>query len=158
MTQNFQPPAPASYTPAPAPAPAPARSGNLGLGIAATVGSALVLAGVYGAIIGATKYEIGYAAVAVGAVIGVVAGKVGGRNPVLPVLSVLLALAAVLAGQILGMAMIVADQNVLSLADVLGLGVSVLFDAWKEEANPMTFLFFAIGGYAAFQTARKTAA
>ncbi len=65
MTQNFQPPAPASYTPAPA--PAPARSGNLGLGIAATVGSALVLAGVYGAIIGATKYEIGYAAVAVGA-------------------------------------------------------------------------------------------
>ncbi|MEU6313170.1 hypothetical protein [Streptomyces sp. NPDC047014] len=155
MTQNFQPPAPASYTPAPA--PAPARGGNIGLGIAAAVGAALVLAAVYGAVIGTTKYEIGYAAVAVGAVIGLAAGKVGGRNPVLPVLSVLLALAAVLGGQMFGLAMIVADQNSVSTTDVLNLGVSLLFEGWKENADPMTFLFFAIGGYAAFQTARKTA-
>ncbi|MFG2879656.1 hypothetical protein ACGFYU_32380 [Streptomyces sp. NPDC048337] len=156
QSQNFQPPAPDSFTEAPA--PAPAASGNIGLGIVAAVVAALVIGAIYGAIIGATKYEIGYAAIAVGAVIGLAAGKIGGRNPLLPVISVLLALAAVLGGQMFGMAMITADEAGVSTTDVLNLGISLLFDGWKENADPMTFLFFAVGGYAAFQTARKTAA
>lgn len=156
MSQNFQPPAPDSFTEAPA-APAPARTGNVGLGIVAAVVAAVVTAAIYGAIIGATNYQIGYAAVGVGAVIGLAAGKLGGRNPLLPVLSVPLSLVAVLGGQIYGMAVLEADAAGVSTTDVLNLGVSLLFDAWKENASPMTLLFFAIGGYAAFQTARKTA-
>ncbi|MFJ4780393.1 hypothetical protein [Streptomyces sp. NPDC088762] len=157
MSQNFQPPAPSSYTEAPAPAPVQA-SGNVGLGIVAAVVAAVATAAAYGAIIGATKYEISYASLAVGAVIGLAAGKLGGRNPLLPVLSALLALAAILGGQMFGMAMITADEAGVSTTDVLNLGVSLLFDGWKENAEPMTFLFLAVGGYAAFQVARKTAA
>lgn len=157
MSQNFQPPAPDSFTEAPAPAPAPAR-GNVGLGIAAAVGAALVTAAIYGAIIGASGYQIGYAAVAVGAVIGLAAGKLGGSNPVLPVLSGVLSLAAVFAGQIFGIAWIVGKELGQSTTDVLGLGFSPLVDMWKEVSGPMTFLFLAIGAYAAFQSARKTAA
>ncbi|MER5812751.1 hypothetical protein ABT143_31975 [Streptomyces sp. NPDC002033] len=155
MSQNFQPPAPSSYTEVPAPAPAP--SGNIGLGIVAAVVAALVTAGVYGAIIGATGYQVGYAAVGVGALVGFAAGKVGGANPLLPVVSVVLALAAVFAGQIYGIAWIAGDQLQLSTLDVLNLGVSPLVDAWKEASSAMTFLFLAVGGYAAFQTARKSA-
>lgn len=180
MSQNVQPPAPDAATPPPSPAQAPAPSpylapypsrdlaqsapaapaatGNIGLGIAAAVVAAVVTAAIYGAIIGATNYQIGYAAAIVGAAIGFAAGRFGGRNPLLPVLSVLLAVAAVLGGQIYGMAMIVAEQSGVATTDVLDLGISMLFDGWLEDAGPMTFLFFALGGYAAFQTARKTAA
>ncbi|MFD9408458.1 hypothetical protein ACFWBN_15790 [Streptomyces sp. NPDC059989] len=157
MSQNFQPPAPDSFTEAPA-APAPARTGNIGLGIAAAVVAALVIGAIYGAIIGATNYQIGYAAVAVGAVVGLAAGKLGGRNPLLPVLSALLSLAAVLGGQMFGLAMLIAEEYSISTTDVLDSGVAKLFDAWKETSSPMTFLFLAIGAYASFQTARKTAA
>ncbi|MFD7559016.1 MULTISPECIES: hypothetical protein [unclassified Streptomyces] len=156
MTQNFQPPAPDSFTEAPA--PAPARTGNIGLGIAAAVVAALVTAAAYGAIIGASGYQIGYAAVAVGAVIGLAAGKLGGSNPVLPVLSGLLSLAAVFGGQLFGIAWLAAEQLGVKTTDILGEGVSPLVDAWKEVSSPMTFLFLAIGAYAAFQSARKVGA
>lgn len=163
MSQNSEQPAPAAAPPAspyfdaPAAAPAPA-AGNIGLGVVAAVVAALVTAGVYGAIIGATGYQVGYAAVGVGALVGFAAGKVGGANPLLPVLSVVLALAAVFAGQIYGIAWIAGDELQVGTLDVLKLGVSPLVDAWKEASSPMTYLFLAIGGYAAFQTARKTAA
>ncbi|MBT2445811.1 hypothetical protein J7F03_01650 [Streptomyces sp. ISL-43] len=178
MSQQFQPPAPESTTPAtdtaapapagfpaqsgadflaPAPVPVPARPGNVGLGIGAAVVAALVTAAIYGTIIGLTKYQIGYAAVAVGVVVGFAAGKLGGRNPLLPVISALLSLGAVFAGQIFGLAMIGADQFGVGTLDVLNLGFSLLVDTWKETSGPMTYLFLAFGGYTAFQTARKTA-
>ncbi|MET9957490.1 hypothetical protein ABZ128_00075 [Streptomyces sp. NPDC006326] len=155
MTQSFQPPAPDSATPAPA--PAPVRPGNIGLGLAAALVAAVVAAAVYGGIIGASKYQIGYAAVGVGILVGFAAGKLGGRNPVLPVVSAVLALAAVFAGQIFGIALIGADELGTGVLDVLGLGVNLLVDAWKEDSDPLTYVFLAIGGYAAFGTAKKTA-
>ncbi|MFE9563498.1 hypothetical protein ACFYM0_20575 [Streptomyces sp. NPDC006487] len=179
MSQQFPSPASDSTTPAtpsaPAPdaaapagypgpsgadflqaqAPAPARPANVGLGIAAAVGAALVTGAVYGTIIGLTEYQIGFAAVAVGAAVGFAAGKLGGPNPLLPVLSALLSLAAVFGGQILGIAMIGADELGVSTLDVLDLGTSLLVDAWKETSGPMTYLFLALGGYTAFQSARK---
>ncbi|UQX02589.1 hypothetical protein [Streptomyces sp. RerS4] len=154
MSQNFQPPAPASYTEAPAPAPA---RGNVGLGIVAAVVAALVAIGVYGAIIKGTEREIGYAAVGVGALIGFAAGKVGGRNAVLPVLGALLSVVAVLAGQMFGLALIAADALDVSAVDILLEDTSALIEAWKTDANPLTYLFLAIGGYAAFQVSRKIA-
>ncbi|MFG2295114.1 hypothetical protein [Streptomyces sp. NPDC048603] len=155
MAQSFQPPAPDSLTPA---APAPARSGNFGLGIVAAVVAALATAAAYGGIIGASGYQIGYAAVGVGLAVGVAAGKLGGSNPVLPVVAALLSLAAVFGGQMFGIVLIAADELHIGVGDVLDLGFSVLFDGWKEAAGPMDFLFFAIGAVAAFQTTRKTGA
>ncbi|MEU7063701.1 hypothetical protein [Streptomyces sp. NPDC046161] len=156
MSQQFQPPAPSSYTEVAA--PAPARSGNVALGIVAALVAAVAAAGVYGAIIGVTKYQVGYAAVGVGALVGFAAGKLGGRNPLLPVVSVLVSLAAIFAGQIFGIAMIGADELKVGVLDVLNMGVSLLVDAWKEDAGPMTFLFLGIGGFVSFGAAKKAAA
>ncbi|MFI5827354.1 hypothetical protein ACIA6C_08840 [Streptomyces sp. NPDC051578] len=156
MSQQFQPPAPSSYTEVAA--PAPARSGNVALGVVAALVAAVVAAGIYGAIIGVTKYQVGYAAVGVGALVGFAAGKLGGRNPLLPVVSVLVSLAAIFAGQIFGIAMIGADELKVGVLDVLNMGVSLLVDAWKEDAGPMTFLFLGIGGFVSFGAAKKAAA
>ncbi|MFI9060438.1 hypothetical protein ACIGQE_00985 [Streptomyces sp. NPDC053429] len=156
MSQQFQPPAPSSYTEVAA--PAPARSGNVALGVVAALVAAVAAAGVYGAIIGVTKYQVGYAAVGVGALVGFAAGKLGGRNPLLPVVSVLVSLAAIFAGQIFGIAMIGADELKVGVLDVLNMGVSLLVDAWKEDAGPMTFLFLGIGGFVSFGAAKKAAA
>ncbi|WP_455360368.1 hypothetical protein [Streptomyces sp. SYSU K21746] len=138
----------------PAPAPAPVRN-NVALGLAAAVVAALVTAGVYGAILGATEYEIGFAAVGVGFVIGFAAGKLGGSNPVLSVVSALLALGAVYLGQLLGIAIIfdkIANAGVLTMFTE---NLSVLTAGWKEGADPMTYLFLAIGGFVAFSSAKK---
>ncbi|MFI8102366.1 hypothetical protein [Streptomyces sp. NPDC086023] len=143
-----------AYAPA-----APARKGNAGLGIAAAVLAALVTAALYGLIIGTTEYQVGYAAVGVGLLIGLAAGKLGGPNPVTPVLSAILALGAVYAGQLYGVAMLGAEElHTTTLDLVSSVGLSMLHAAWKEAIGPMDFLFFAIGAVVAYQTARKTSA
>ncbi|WP_406201174.1 hypothetical protein OG920_43500 [Streptomyces europaeiscabiei] len=152
-----QQPGAALPPPAPfAPAAAPARN-NLALGLVAAVVVALVTAGIYGGIVGATKYEIGYAAVGVGFLIGFAAGKIGGTNPVLPVVSALLSLGAVYLGQLIGIAMMFADELGVSATTMLVEHVDVLTEYWGETAGAMTFLFLAIGAFAAFSGAKKAA-
>ncbi|MDF6044343.1 hypothetical protein LRD69_19815 [Streptomyces sp. JH14] len=139
-----------------APAPAPARN-NVGLGLLAAVVAAVVAAGIYGAIIGATKHEIGYAAVGVGFVVGLAAGKVGGRNPVLPVLSAVLALVSVYFGQLLGEAMIAAKELPVTVSELFFDHFGLLNEAWKADAGPLSFVFIAIAAFAAFSGAKKAA-
>ncbi|AYC39133.1 hypothetical protein [Streptomyces griseorubiginosus] len=151
------PPPPAPGIPYGAvPAPAPVRN-NLGLGLVAAFVAAVVAAGVYGAIIGLTKHEIGWAAVGVGFLVGLAAGRLGGRNPVLPVASAVLSLGSVYVGQLVGEAMIGAKETPLSFSELLFQHFDVLQQAWKADADPLTFVFFAIAAYVAFSTARKTA-
>uniref|UniRef100_A0AAU2JTW1 Integral membrane protein n=1 Tax=Streptomyces sp. NBC_00049 TaxID=2903617 RepID=A0AAU2JTW1_9ACTN len=155
MSQNFQPPAPDSYTEAPA-AAAPARSGNIGLGIAAAVVAALVAAGAYGAIMNAIDREIGYAAAGVGLLVGLAAGKLGGRNPILPVVAAVLSLGAVYLGQLFFIALALAEYGNVGVGDVLSqVGVGGLNDLWKEGTDAMSFLFLAIGGFVAYGAAKK---
>ncbi|MGW7262517.1 hypothetical protein [Streptomyces sp. NPDC054842] len=132
----------------------PARAG-LGLGLAAAVGAALVAAGVYGVVIGLTKHEIGWAAVGVGFVIGLAAGRVGGRNPVLPVVSVVLSAASVYFGQLIGDAMLIAKEFGVGFSEVFFDHLDLVQEAWKTDADPLTFVFFAIAAYVAFSSARK---
>ncbi|MER5523951.1 hypothetical protein ABT075_04955 [Streptomyces sp. NPDC002677] len=154
--------APAPYAaqpgavPAP-PAPAPPR-GNVALGVVGAVVAAVAAAALYGMVIGLTKHEIGWAAVGVGFVIGLAAGRLGGRNPLLAVVSTVLALGSVYLGQLVGEAMIGADQLGVSFSELFFQHFGVVQDAWKEETDPLTFLFFAIAGWAAFSGARKAAA
>ncbi|OKJ78232.1 hypothetical protein [Streptomyces sp. CB02460] len=143
---------PAPFTPAP-----PARN-NIALGVVVALVAALVAAGIYGAIIGATKHEIGYAAVGVGAIVGFAAGKLGGRNPALPVVSGAFALLGVYLGQLLGEAIIISKQLPLSVTDIFFDHFSDLNTVWKEDSDFLSFVFFAIAAVVAFSTARKTAA
>ncbi|MCX5142324.1 MULTISPECIES: hypothetical protein [unclassified Streptomyces] len=135
---------------------APARN-NVGLGIAAAVVAAVVAAAIYGAIIGATKHEIGYAAVGVGFVVGFASGKVGGRNPILPVLSVVLSLIAVYFGQLLGEAMIAAKELPVTVSELFFDHFSLLNEAWKADSDFISYLFFAVAAVAAFSGAKKAA-
>ncbi|AOR32559.1 hypothetical protein BFF78_17150 [Streptomyces fodineus] len=157
------PPQPGAYPAQPGafaapPAPtAPARN-NVVLGVVAAVVAAVVTAGLYGLVIGATKHEIGYAAVGVGFVVGLAAGKAGGRNPVLPVVGAVLALGSVYIGQLVGEAMIGADQLHVSFGELFFQHFDIVQQAWKDNADPLTFLFFAIAAFAAFSGAKKAAA
>ncbi|MCX5170988.1 hypothetical protein [Streptomyces antibioticus] len=178
------PPAPdatATATAAPAPAPAPApvaggnpfaaqpgavpppfpaapRQGNLVLGLLTALVVALVTAGIYGGIVGATEYEIGYAAVGVGLLVGFAAGKVGGANPVLPVVSAVLALGAVYLGQIIGIGIIMADIAGVSATEIFSEHLDLITEGWSEEADALSFVFLGIGAFAAFSGAKKGAA
>ncbi|MFE2935176.1 MULTISPECIES: hypothetical protein [unclassified Streptomyces] len=136
-------------------APPPPARNNLGLGLAAGFVAAVVAAAIYGAIIGATKHEIGYAAVGVGFVVGFAAGKVGGRNPVLPVVSAVLSLVAVYFGQLLGEAMIAAKELPVTVSELFFEHFSLLNEAWKAESDFISYLFFAVAAVAAFSGAKK---
>ncbi|WP_394433495.1 hypothetical protein [Streptomyces sp. SGAir0957] len=139
------------------PAPPQGRSGNVALGIVAAVVLALVTAWIYGAVMKATEHEIGYAAVGVGALIGFAAGKLGGRNQALPFICAVLALGAVYLGQLTGYAMAVAELAHLSWFEVLTDHFGDLSKGWKDEADPMTYLFLVIGAVAAFGSSKKAA-
>ncbi|MFE9838145.1 hypothetical protein ACFYP4_23845 [Streptomyces sp. NPDC005551] len=133
---------------------APARA-NLGLGLAAAVGTALVAAVAYGVVIGLTKHEIGWAAVGVGFLTGLAAGRVGGRNPVLPVVSVVLSAGAVYLGQLIGEAMIGAKELGVDFSELFFDHFDAVQEAWKADSDPLTFVFFAIAAYVAFSSAKK---
>ncbi|MFD8015594.1 hypothetical protein [Streptomyces sp. NPDC058955] len=144
-----------AYPPAPAPAP---RRNNIGLGLLAAVVAALVTAGIYGAILGGIEAEIGWAAVGVGFAVGFAAGKVGGNNPVLPIVSAVLSLGAVYLGQLVGIAVYISKELHISFTDILLDEFGGLMEAWSEGKDAMTFLFLALGAVAAFSGARKAGA
>lgn len=140
-------------TPAPA---APARTNNVGLGILAAVVATLAAAAAYGGIMNALEREIGYAAVGVGAVVGFAAGKLGGRNPVLPLVSAALSVVSVFLGELFYYALVIAGGTGAGLGDVLStLGASGLVDIWKEEADFMNVLFLGLGAFTGFSAAKK---
>ncbi|MFB6621370.1 hypothetical protein ACFCWD_00185 [Streptomyces sp. NPDC056374] len=137
-----------------APPPTPARD-NVALGLVAAVVAALVSAGVYGAVIGGVEREIGWAAVGVGFLTGLAAGKVGGRNPVLPVASAVLALGAVYLGQLLGIAILLSKELNVSATELFFQEFGLLTEGWNATKDPLTFLFFGIAAFAAFSGAKK---
>ncbi|MFF5702434.1 hypothetical protein ACFY7H_08005 [Streptomyces sp. NPDC012794] len=154
MSQNFQPPAPSPYPETPA--PAPARGGNVGLGIAAAVVAALIAAAAYGGIMNAIDREFGFAAAGVGLLVGLAAGKAGGRSPVLPVVSAVTALGAVYLGQMFFIALAMAKVGDTDVLDVLDkVGVTGLSSVWKEGMGFMTLVFLGIGAFVAFGSAKK---
>ncbi|MEU6390790.1 hypothetical protein [Streptomyces sp. NPDC046939] len=136
--------------------PAPAR-GNLGLGILAGFVTMLAAAGAYGGIIGGVEREIGYAAVGVGFLVGLVTGKVAGRNPAAPFAAVLMSLIGVYFGQLLGEAIIGAKQLPVTVTELFMDHFDLLNEAWKADADFLTFVFFAIAGVAAFGATKRAA-
>ncbi|MFF4486930.1 hypothetical protein ACFY0F_10610 [Streptomyces sp. NPDC001544] len=153
-----QQPQPSDAVPYAPPVPPAPQKDNVALGLVAALGAALVAAALYGVVIGLTKHEIGWAAVGVGFVIGLAAGKVGGRNPALAVAGAMLALGAVYIGHLVGEAMIGADSVGVSFSKLIFQHFGLVQDAWKEDADPLTFLFFGLAAFAAFSGTKKAAA
>ncbi|MFG3346787.1 hypothetical protein ACGF1Z_17175 [Streptomyces sp. NPDC048018] len=143
--------------PPPAPPAAPARS-HVGLGLVAALVAALVAGGVYGALAGGIEREIGWAAVGVGFLVGFAAGKAGGNNPALPVVSAVLSLGAVYFGQLVALAIIAGKELDVSASTVFFEHFDGLTQVWKDELDPLTFLFFALAAFAAFSGSKKAAA
>ncbi|MET9373086.1 hypothetical protein ACFYV5_16835 [Streptomyces sp. NPDC003035] len=147
----------AAPTPYPAaPPPAPSRD-NVGLGLVAALVAALVAGGVYGAIAGAVEREIGWAAIGVGFLVGFAAGKVGGGNPALPVVSAVLSLGAVYGGQLVAIAIIGGKELNVPATEMFFEHFDLLTQAWSEGKDFMTFLFFALAAFAAFSGSKKAA-
>ncbi|MEE4541791.1 hypothetical protein V2S66_07380 [Streptomyces sp. V4-01] len=148
----YPPPAPFAQ-----PAPLAQRPGNPALGVLAAVGAALVAALLYGLIIKGTKHEIGYAAVAVGAVVGLALGKIGGRNPALPIIGVPIALLGVYLGQLFGIALLVDSTYHIGVVNIFTHHFHDLQQTWKEAMNGMDFVFFGIAGLEGFVITRRVA-
>jgi len=148
----------AAYAP-PAPyAPQVAPRDNVALGIVAGIVAALIAAAIYGALIKGTKHEIGYAALAVGALIGFTLGKIGGRNPVLPIVGIPLALFSVYAGQLFGIALLIAAvPGAPGVVSIFTDHFSVLQQTWKDSMDAKDIFFFAIAGLEGFVVTRRVA-
>ena len=123
----------------------------------AALGTAIVAAILYGVIAGSIEREVGYAAVGVGFLVGFAASKAGGANPLVAVVSAVFSLGAVFLGQLVGMAMIVADGRVSVSPRSSSTTSAISSNVWKQEADFMTYLFLALGPIAAFGGARKGA-
>ncbi|MDN3055823.1 hypothetical protein PH213_14975 [Streptomyces sp. SRF1] len=173
-----QPPQPQFGGGFPPPAPQVGRPGNpllaVGAAIVATVVGAFLYAFLLSAMADTDKTppevtQFAYAGVVVGALIGLVVAKLGGRNPGLWVVGAVLALAAVFLGELYGYAMILHDV-MSNYADKIGGGASsqvlssneIFFDhfsdlwkSWKEDSDALTYIFMALAPVAAVSTAYR---
>ncbi|MFG2428739.1 hypothetical protein [Streptomyces sp. NPDC048590] len=135
--------------------PAPAARNNIGMGLLAALGAAIVAAILYGVLAGAIEREVGYAAIGVGFLIGFAASKVGGPLPALGVTAAVLSLGAVFLGQLIGASMIAADGLGVGFSEVFFDHFGDLVTFWKEEFDFMSFVFFVLGPVGAFAGVRK---
>lgn len=157
--------------PAPAwapPAPVAARRDNVALGILAGVAVMLVAIFAYAGIMRAMAKddghysEVGYIAIVVGLLVGAAIGKVGGRNPALPVAGLVLAVLGVFFGEIVGLAMIASHYASLSGQSISWFSVLTqhfgdVFRQWKHDFDVKTFLFLALAGLEGFVVTRRVA-
>ncbi|WP_051951321.1 hypothetical protein [Actinacidiphila yeochonensis] len=145
----------------------PPRQGKPGLAIGLGVVAAVVAALAYGGLLRAmaksdgTTTELRYAALAVGLLVGVVMGKVGGRHKALPFLAVLITLLSVVAGEIFGLALVVShffaqhNQDV-SATSLLLHHFHILFTGWKSDFGAMRAFYLVLAGVAAFGLTKRT--
>lgn len=142
------------------------RPDNAGLGIVVGVLVAIVAALAYGGLLRAlakddgSTVEFRYGALAVGALVGLAAGKAGGRNPAIPVVATLLAVGSVIFGELFGGALIAshvvseAGGN-LTVSDIFFHHFGELWDSWKHDFDVKRFLFLLFAAIAAFGLAKR---
>ncbi|SBU98792.1 hypothetical protein YW5DRAFT_06017 [Streptomyces sp. Ncost-T6T-1] len=136
-------------------APAPPARNNLLLGVAVALGAAIVAGILYGVIAGSIEREVGYAAIGVGFLVGFAASKVGGSNPAVIAASAVFSIGGVYLGQLIGISMILSDLAQIPFSEVVGDHFDTVTKAWSEEADFMTYVFFAIGAIGAVGGAKK---
>jgi hypothetical protein len=120
--------------------------------------AALIGAVLWAVVMGVTHREIGYVAIAVGALVGLAMTRNAAPNPVLPVIAAALAVFACLFGALLGDIALEADFRGISLLEGLRQTVEnpgVIPDIYGAYFSPFDLLFWAIGAFAAFRFVRR---
>ena len=133
------------------PAPAqPAPAGDAGMAILAGMGVMLVCAALYAGIVDATKWQISYMGVGLGAAVGFAIAKVGGRSTVLPFVSLLLSVIGVFLGQFFGLGLLAARLDGFSASELFLSHSDLVFSAWKASLDVKEVLFMAVAAYVGF--------
>lgn len=140
---------------------AAAPRNDLLAGIAAAAVGALVGAALWALLVSVTSYKIGFAAVGVGALTGLLAGRSGAGAPQLPVVAAVIGLVGCVLGDLLADAHQVAravgqDGGSVSMLTVFkdmvtdpGLG----WDVYRTGFAGLDLLFYALAAQAAFRLA-----
>jgi uncharacterized membrane protein YeaQ/YmgE (transglycosylase-associated protein family) len=139
----------------------PARP-NLTAGVLGAVVGALTGACAWALLVSVTNYKIGYAAVGVGALTGLLAGRFGGGAPQLPVISAVVGLVGCFAGDLLSDAHQVAKEvsdhgQSISTSKVLKTMLEHPSDfgwpVYKAGFGFLDVVFYAFAAVAAFRLA-----
>ncbi|MGB8652532.1 MAG: hypothetical protein WCD35_17930 [Mycobacteriales bacterium] len=141
-----------------------APKSSMAAGVAAACVGALVGAALWAVLVSVSDYKIGYAAVGVGALAGLLAGRAGGNAPNLPVVAAAIGLVGCVIGDLL------TDAHAVSAAvHTLGGSVSMFevlrkmaedpagfgWDVYKEGFAPLDLVFYAFAAVAAFRLATR---
>lgn len=127
-------------------------------GVLAGLAAMLIGAAAYGAVIGITAYEIGFAAIGVGLLVGLGMMAVKPTSPVLPPLAALFGLVGSALGQVIGTTILLVkyaqEQGTeRGYFDAL-VAVAGSFDEIVGE-DPKSLLFWAIGAFAGYSFVDK---
>ncbi len=128
----------------------PQRQGNPGLAIAAGVLAMLVGAVLYGYITDALETESTWFGLGIAALVAFVMGKIGGAEPALPFVAVLLVLVGVALGQLAQITITGADVANISVIDALKDYSDDIFRGWKDGFEFFDALIYAFAGFGAF--------
>ncbi|MER6178812.1 hypothetical protein [Streptosporangium sp. NPDC001681] len=117
-------------------------------GIFTGLGATVVGAAAYGALIGFSGYEIGFAAIGVGLLVGLAMMAVRPTSPVLPPLAALFSLIGAALGQVAGYVIIWVRAS----GDDYGSALTQVLNTFPEDLrrDPKSLLFWAIAAYAGF--------
>jgi hypothetical protein len=91
----------------------------------------------------------------VAAVIAWPLGRIGGRNPVLPVAGAVLSVLALFLGQIFGVTLYVHEFTGVSVGELLGSEVDLVFEGWKANLAAMDALFYGIAVFEGFVLTKR---
>jgi hypothetical protein len=132
---------------------APATRPNLTAGTIGAVAGALLGAVAWALLTSVTNYKIGYAAVGVGALTGLFAGRLGGGAPQLPVISAVIGLVGCLLGDVFTSAHALAKVTGLSSFSVLTEHTHVVWLVYKDQFGFLDVVFYVFAAVAAFRLA-----
>jgi hypothetical protein len=132
-----------------------APKNNLVAGIVAAVLGALAGAVLWAVVASVTDYKIGFAAVGVGALTGLLAGKAGGGHPRLPAIAAAIAVLGCVVGDILIEAHAGAKAINVSSITVITDYTKPLWESYKYDFDVLSGVFYVIAGVAAFRLATQ---
>ncbi|WP_037605643.1 hypothetical protein [Streptacidiphilus rugosus] len=109
------------------------RRGSVAVGVLTAVGTAVLCAVAYAAVIGTTRTVYGWIGVIIGGAVGSAVARLSRGGAVTSVASGLSALAATFLGQIVGMGVLTAKDNSLPMFDVLLHHTDVAMTVWQDH-------------------------
>ncbi|KJK58721.1 hypothetical protein [Saccharothrix sp. ST-888] len=150
-------PAPGTELPFPVPAPAAAPR-SPALAVAAATGAAVAGALAYGFLMKALDREIGWVVLGVAAAVAFALGKLGGRNPSLPVAGAVLSVFGLFLGQLFGIALYAHEQLGASFLDLFGSELDATFRIWQDTRGVLDLVFYGLAVFEGYTFTRRFAA